>query len=258
MYKRRRLSIIKNNLSNTKKLKRVHFQQNETIVTIIAKEEFIETAKEEIRKCRKEIEKFIEKDEFFKVTFEPYTCDNNAPEIIKKMCRSSEKFNIGPMSTVAGIIAEYAVKAMGAQGSKYAIVDNGGDIAIFVDKTVNIGIYTGNKYSGKFAFQILPSNRIIGVCTSSGNIGHSFSFGNADAVTVISHDVSIADAAATALANVVNGEKDINDAFSTIKNVREVIGAAVFVDNKIGLWGTVPKIFPAIVPYELITKGVVI
>ncbi|GAI37618.1 unnamed protein product, partial [marine sediment metagenome] len=170
-------------------------------------------------------------------------------------CRSSEKLNVGPMSTVAGIIAEQAVKAMVSNGAKHAIVDNGGDIALFSYKTVNVGIYMGKQSAGHFAFRVLPKNKIVGICTSSGNIGHSTSFGNTDAVVVISHNVSLADATATALGNLVNTEKDIKDAFKILENIGEIIGAMVIIDNKIGLWGDVPQIVRANVPYDLITKG---
>lgn len=232
------------------------FKIKETIVTIIAeKDTHIEAAKKEIQKRRREIEQFIQEDNFFKFTFEPYKYPKDAPKVIKKMCRSSEKFNIGPMSTVAGVIAEYAVKAMISSGAQYAIVDNGGDIALFSNKTVNVGIYTGNTSTDNFALQILPRDNILGICASSGKIGHSLSFGNTDAVIVISYDVALADAAATALGNLVNTEKDIKNAFKILEHIKEISAAMIIIDNKIGLWGKVPKIIPAKVPYELITKG---
>ena len=235
---------------------RERFQLKETIVTIIAEDDvYIEVAKREIQKCRSKIEGYIRKDDFFEVTFEPYTCPKDAPEIIKKMCKSSEKLNVGPMSTVAGIIAECIIKAMTAKGAKHAVVDNGGDIALFSDKKVNVGIYTGNQSTEHLAFQVLPENKIIGICTSSGRIGHSVSFGDTDAVTVISHDVSLADAAATALGNLVNADKDIKGAFKILDGIEKIIGAMIVIDNKIGLWGEVPQIIQAKVPYKLITRG---
>lgn len=237
-------------------LKRTHFQHKETIATIIAEEDnYIETAKEEILKRRKEIEQFIRKDNFFEVSLKPYKYSKGDPEIISKMCESSEKLNVGPMATAAGVIAEYAVKAMVSKGAKHAIVDNGGDIAIFSDKTIRVGIYTENQYTGRFAFQVLPKNEILGICTSSGKIGHSLSFGNTDAVTVISHSVSVADAAATALGNLVRTRHDIKKAFKILDNVEDIIGAVIIINDKIGLWGDVPQIIPAEVPYELITRG---
>jgi len=237
-------------------LKREHFRLKETVATIIAEEDsYIEAAKEEIKKRRNEIEQFIRKDKFFEVSLKPYKCSKEDPKIIKKMCGSSEKLNVGPMATVAGVIAEYAVKAMVSKGAKHAIIDNGGDIAIFSDRTVRVGIYTGNRYTGRFAFQVLPMDKILGICTSSGKIGHSLSFGNTDAVTVISHDVSVADAAATALGNLVYTIHDTKNAFKILDDIEEITGATIIIDDKIGLWGNVSQIIPAKVPYELITRG---
>jgi len=233
-----------------------HFQQKQTIVTLISeKNSYINSAIKEIKKRRNEIEQYISKDKFFRITLEPYRCSDDSPEIIKKMCISSEKLNIGPMSTVAGIIAEYAVSAMIEKGAKFAIVDNGGDIALYSNKTINVGIYTGKRFTGKFAFQVLPTEKILGICTSSGLIGPSLSFGNTNSATVISYDLSLADAAATALGNQVNSEEDVKSAFDIFKNVEGIIGASVFIQNKIGLWGSVPRIIPANVSYDLITRG---
>jgi len=233
-----------------------HFQLKETIVTLIAeKEAYIEAAKNEIQKQRIELENYIKKNKTFRASLIPFNYSKDDPEIIKKMCDSSEKLNVGPMATVAGVIAEYALKSMISKGAKHAIVDNGGDIGIYSNKTISVGIYTGNKKTNKFAIQVLPKNEIIGICTSSGKVGHSFSFGNTDSVTVISHDLSIADAAATALGNLVNIKNDIKTAFKTLGEIREISSAVIIINDWIGLWGDIPQIMPLNVPYELITRG---
>ena len=46
----------------------------------------------------------------------------------------------------------------------------------------------------------------MGICTSSGTVGHSLSFGKADAVCVKAKSVSLADAAATAIGNMVKSQ----------------------------------------------------
>ena len=235
---------------------REHYQLKETIVTIIAEnKKYIEVAKKEIQKRRNEIEQYIRKDEFFKVTLKPYIHSKKDPEIIKKMCNSANKVLVGPMATVAGTIAEYAVKAMVSKGAKFAIVDNGGDIALYSNRLVNIGIYTGKQKTAGLAFQILPNNEIIGICTSSGNIGHSLSFGNTDSATVFSNNLSVADAAATALGNLVNSGCDIESAFKILEDIKEIFGAIIIIGKKIGFWGDIPKIVPANVSYDLITRG---
>jgi hypothetical protein len=106
---------------------------------------------------------------------------------------------VGPMASVAGTIAELALEAMIENGAEYGIVENGGDIAIFTDEDVRVGLYTG-KSEG--LCMIVPPTKI-GICTSSGTLGHSISFGGADAATVISKSVAVADAGATLLGNSV-------------------------------------------------------
>ena len=62
---------------------REHYQLNETIVTIISEnEKFNEIAKNKIKKIRRELENFIRKDIFFKITFDPYKFQNNVPDQI--------------------------------------------------------------------------------------------------------------------------------------------------------------------------------
>ena len=49
----------------------------------------------------------------------------------------------------------------------------------------------------------------MGICTSSGTVGHSLSFGKADAVVVTAGSATLADAAATAICNVGPGLGDV-------------------------------------------------
>ncbi|NTV27890.1 MAG: UPF0280 family protein, partial [Methanothrix sp.] len=91
-----------------------HFQLSETIVTISARQQRqIDAAKESIRVQRSYLEDFISKDPFFMLTLDPYDSEaDDAPEIVKQMIECSAVFGIGPMSAVAGVIAQFAVLAM--------------------------------------------------------------------------------------------------------------------------------------------------
>ena len=237
---------------------KVHFQLKETIVTIVADEKkYIEIAKESIISQREILERYIRFNPYFKSTLEPFQeCDENVDEIIKRMVSASNTIGIGPMSAVAGTIASFAVEAMVNAGATYAIVDNGGDIAFINDRPILIGIYAGESEFKDFAFSIPSRNTISGVCTSSGTVGPSISFGMSDASIVFSDNVSLADSAATELGNSVEiGKKSIEDAFSKVNSIQGINGAVIIQDNYIGAWGTVPEIVRAKVNYECITKG---
>lgn len=234
-----------------------HFQLKETIVTIAADDQaHIEAAKEAIRIHRAALETYILSDPYFRLTLEPYECPKNAPEIVKRMVKAGNTMGIGPMSAVAGTISALAVEAMVDAGAKYAIVDNGGDIALINDKPVVVGIYAGQSPIKNLGLIFEPRHSITGVCTSAGTVGPSISFGMADAAVVLSDDVSLADAAATALGNEVGiGKESVEASFRVMKEIPGLRGAVVIQGEYIGMWGQLPKITRADIRYEHITKA---
>lgn len=224
-------------------MRRKAFRVKETIATIIAEKRFIEKAEAEIFRQRKFIEDYILEFPIFRTTLEPFPVSPDAPEVVRRMAEASAKVNVGPMAAVAGAIAEFALKAMTGAGAAHAIVDNGGDIAMALSYPVTVGIFTGPAKIKDIGLRFRPRSGIIGVCTSSGTVGHSLSFGRADAATVISPDVCLADAAATALGNAV---KDKNPALieEAMKGLlaENIEGMLVVMDDLIGMSGNLPEI----------------
>ncbi len=235
---------------------REHFQLKETIVTISAREPgHIEAAKNSIRKQRKYLEGFIEKDPFFQLTLDPYDLQlENAPDIVQQMAGCSAVFGIGPMSAVAGAIAKFSVEAMMDAGATYAIVDNGGDISILNDRPVVVGIYAGASPIKDLAFEVPSRRKPLGICTSSGTVGPSISFGCADAATVISQDPALADAAATALGNAVQADNALEECFMAIDRPG-IDGALVIRGEEMAMWGKLPPLHRARVGAERITRA---
>lgn len=235
---------------------REHFQLKETIVTVSAREQrHIEAAKESIREQRKYLEDFIEKDPFFQLTLDPYDLNvEKAPDIIQQMVRCSAVFGIGPMSAVAGVIAKFAVESMVEAGATYAVVDNGGDISILNDQPVLIGIYAGSSPIKDLAFEVPSHREPLGICTSSGTVGPSISFGCADAATIISKDPALADAAATALGNTVQANNDLKECFGVIDRPG-IDGAMVIRGEEMAVWGELPALKRARVGAERITRA---
>lgn len=254
---------------------KARFQFKQTIVTILAdKAEYIDAAKEEILKSRLIIENYIAQHPFFEVTLEAYDVDENAPPLktpplsapplktpplIQKMIEAGNTFDIGPMSAVAGTIAGAAVERMKACGASFALVDNGGDMAIYntTDRPTVVGVYAGAGGVQNLGFSVAPSDEIVGVCTSSGTVGPSVSFGIADAAIIFSKNLSLADSAATALGNALKeqGAENIEKALSVVSNVDGVDGAVLIQGNDIGFVGKVPRLVKAHIDYDIITKG---
>ncbi|NPV62220.1 MAG: UPF0280 family protein [Methanotrichaceae archaeon] len=235
---------------------REHFQLKETIVTISAYEQsHIEAAKRSIRVERKALEDFIARDPFFMITLEPYDlAAKDAPEIVRQMIGAGREFGIGPMSAVAGTIAKFAVQAMVDAGAAYAVVDNGGDIALKSDRPLLVGIYAGSSPLRNLALEIPSRSELLGICTSSGTVGPSISFGCADAAMVISEDPSLADSAATALGNAVQVDVPLGECFRVIDRPG-IEGALVIRGPEMALWGDVPKLRRVKLNAERITKA---
>ena len=243
------------NDASPQEILREHFQLKETIVTIFARESgHMDAAKEAIRVQRADLENFIRDDPFFQITLEPYDLrESDAPPIVRQMTEKSAVFGIGPMAAVAGSIAGFAVQAMIKEGATYAVVDNGGDICILNDQTIVVGIYAGSSPIKDLAFQ-LPARRMpSGICTSSGSVGPSISFGFADAAVVIAQDAALADAAATALGNAVPAEGPLQECFQAIDHPG-IDGALIIRGERMALWKELPPLRRARVGVERITR----
>ena len=196
---------------------------------------------------RNDLENYILRNKDFLLALEPIKTDENLPLIVKTMIESSDIADVGPMACVAGTISEMSLDYLISHDSRYSIVENGGDIALINDEDVLCGIYSNNQVLGnEIAFRIKSRKRPLGICTSSGKIGHSISFGTSDSVTVISKSTSIADGLATRIANEINGETSedkVSNGLECGENYKEFFeGVLIVSDNHVGTVGKLPKI----------------
>lgn len=233
----------------------IRIQNKETIARITADESFIPIAECEIANRREEIEHFIAENPEFQATLDPYFVSSDAPPIIREMAKASAKAGVGPMASVAGAIAKYVLSAMQSAGCTHAIVDNGGDIALLNSRTIVIGIYTGAAAVRDIGLKIPPRDRMLGICTSSGVIGHSLSFGKSHASVTIADDPVLADAAATALGNRILS-KDTHKIKLAMNEILSfgITGCLVIVDDTIGFAGEIPEICRVKMDESLIAK----
>ncbi len=236
-------------------MKREEFELGETAVTIVADEEYIPSGKEAIFRAREIIQGFITRDPFFQLTLEAYNAPEDAAPLIKRMCEASRLAQVGPMASVAGAIAEEAVGSMVKAGAEHAIVDNGGDIALYLSEETVVGLYAGGHWSN-MGLRCAPRKEIFGICTSSGTIGPSISFGIADAATVISSNVTLADACATMLGNMIKSKEEsiIGSALERTRSVPGIEGALVIAENKIAMSGRLPPLVKTAFDGERISR----
>ena len=192
-----------------------------------------------VRKHRGSLEAYIERHPLFLTTLDSYKAEAEAPAIVKEMARVSQLTGVGPMAAVAGAIAEAVGRDLLAF-SPEVIVENGGDIFLKISKKRLVGIYAGQSaLTKKIALEIMPGETPLGIGTSSGTVGHSLSLGSADAVIALSSSAALADAAATALGNIVKAADDIPEAIEKARGIEGLCGVVIIVGDKMGVWGGV-------------------
>jgi len=163
--------------------------------------------------------------------------DPFAPEIINRMIEAGSRANVGPMASVAGAIAEYVGLGL-LPYSPEVIVENGGDV--FIRSNVGREILLLAESSDFIAIRIAipPSQNPVGVCTSSGKLGHSLSCGKADAVMVVGHSAAMADAAATGIANLIKKPSQIRKGLERGREIG-MLGVLILIGKHMGAWGQI-------------------
>ncbi len=217
-----------------------HVTVRETDLHILASQKMKDTATHLILQARSYIESFIENTPEFLSSLTPLPAEPTAPGLVKEMILAGQSANVGPMAAVAGAIAEFVGQGLLDRGVQEVIVENGGDIFISRKQDCLIKVFAGTSVlSNKIGLKIKHSQMPLGICTSSGTVGHSLSMGKADSATVLAPSTALADAAATALGNHISQKNDIGPALEAAKNIAGIQGAVLIHEDRLGAWGEV-------------------
>lgn len=213
----------------------------ETDLHILAEQEVSVPAHDLIVTSRHQIENYMGGHPLFAGSLTPLPQDNLAPALIQKMLKAAHAAGVGPMAAVAGAIAEFVGQGLLKAGfTREVMVENGGDIFLWRRQECLSAIFAGQSpLSNRIGLRIAPEKMPVGICTSSGAIGHSLSFGQADSVTVLALDTALADTAATRLGNELKAAGDMARALEVAKNIPGLLGVVVVKDEILGAWGDV-------------------
>ena len=228
----------------TDQLFKEHFTLKESQCTIVSdKRQAILAAIESIRRNYQELEIYVRANPKFLYTLTPIPAPEK-PLVARLMALAAEKAGVGPMAAVAGAIADLAVEDMIREGCEVAVVEDGGEISAVSNRPVDVAVVAGEEpLSKRFGFRLTEFP--IGVATSSGRFSHALSFGDAEAAIVFCKNAALADAAATAVGNVVKGEDaqaGIQAGISRGLSIEGVEGVLIIYKGQVGTAGRIPQI----------------
>lgn len=195
-----------------------------------------QTARAAARRARRAIQTELALRPEFGTSMAPLRDRPGASGIVRTMYAAGRRAGVGPMAAVAGAVAEFVSRdLLGASGE--TIVENGGDIHLVSKQRRTVAVFAGRSpLSGKLGIAV-PPPADLGVCTSSGTVGHSHSEGRADAAVVIADDCAFADAMATALGNRVRRPEDLPGAVEWALSVEGVRQALAIMGDALAVGG---------------------
>jgi uncharacterized protein len=228
----------------TRQLIKQQFTYKESQCTIISDQQAaVKAAIESIKRKYFELELYVRANPKFQYTLTPISAPEE-PKVAKLMAQAAQKAYVGPMAAVAGAIADLAVEDMKSVGCEVAVVEDGGEIAADSNQPIDVAVAAGDEpLSRRFGFRLTEFP--IGLATSSGRFSHALSFGDAEAATVFCKNAALADAAATAVGNVVKGEKaqeGINAGIKKGLSIEGVEGVLIVYKGEVGTAGKIPQI----------------
>jgi len=213
----------------------VHIAQSDLLIS--AERPLPELAERALRLARARLQAYLLRDPEFEKALRPRDALDGAPHIVLAMADAARACGVGPMAAVAGAVADSVGEALLAE-SRQVIVENGGDVFLHTARPRVAAVYAGESpLSGKLGLRVSRLDQRLGLCTSSGTVGPSLSFGKADAAIVLAGSAALADAAATALGNRVKTAADIEPALEAVRQIPGIYGLAAIIGEHLGAWG---------------------
>ncbi len=210
----------------------------QTDLWIVAEKDVSGAIMSHVEKIRGGLKNYILLHPEFAESLTPVDVSPDAPEIAAKMARAARAAGVGPMAAVAGAMAQSVADRFAGE-SPNILVENGGDVFMHSTRERVIGLLAKPIEGVRLGLSLSAARFPLAVCASSGKIGHSLSMGRADLVTVLGRDGAMADAAATALANMVRAPEDLEPMLTAAKKLKRHGISGVFAQwgETVAAWG---------------------
>jgi uncharacterized protein len=176
----------------------------------------------------------------FRDSLTPVDVAPGAPAIALDMAEAAARFGVGPMAAVAGAVSQAVADRFAGEASEL-LIENGGDV--FLRSTVErtVALLAKPVEGARLGLYFPPKKLPAAVCASSAKVGPSLSFGQADMVTVVADRGAVADAAATALGNLLVSQADLEGVLAAAKGMARqgVRGVFAQLGEMVGIVGDI-------------------
>ena len=190
---------------------------------------------------RRVLEEHITLHPEFRDSLSPVVAPGGVHPIITEMSDAALAAGTGPMSAVAGAMAEQICRDLLAEfGADEVVVENGGDIFLKLVAPATIAVYAGDSpLSEKIALRPGPAETPLALCCSSGTVGHSLSFGLADACMIACRNGALADAYATAFCNEVKDKTMAVPVTEKATGTAGILSAVIIIGDQVSMGGSI-------------------
>ena len=191
-----------------------------------------------VRTLRGELKNFMLLTPGFRESLRPVAAPEGAPLVAREMARAAEAVNVGPMAAVAGTFAQLVADHFRPE-SPDLIVENGGDIYLHSTRERLVALLSEPASGARLGLRLGRGDFPVSLCASSATIGPSLSLGQGELVVVRSKSGAFADAAATALANLIDTGDDLDLVLAQAKRFAPLGLEGVFAQagGKLAVWG---------------------
>jgi uncharacterized protein len=210
----------------------------QTDLFVTAERDLAEPMLDLVRALRGELKSFMLLTPGFRESLVPVPAPSTAPLVAREMARAAELVNVGPMAAVAGTFAQLVADHFVKQ-SPNIIVENGGDIYVHSTRERVVALLADPDSGARLGLRLKKQDFPLSLCASSAFIGPSLSLGRGELVVVRSKSGALADAAATALANLIDTGDDLELVLASARKMAPLGLEGVFAQagGKLGVWG---------------------
>lgn len=187
---------------------------------------------------RGELKSFMLLTPGFRESLVPFPVAEAAPPSARMMAQAAEGANVGPMAAVAGAFAQLVADHF-VKDSPDIIVENGGDIYMHSTRERVVALLSEPESGARLGLRLKKSDFPVSLCASSATIGPSLSLGQGELVVVRSKSGPFADAAATALANLIDTGDDLDLLVARARQLapKGLEGVFAQAGGKLAVWG---------------------